>query len=347
MAGFDGVAPGAQLIGLKISNNARGGVSTTGSMQRAMAYAARFAESRGLRLVLNLSFGLGNEFEGRAVIDSIINAFLMAHPSVVFAISAGNDGPGMSTLGFPASADLALSVGAAFPGAFARSPYAVGPPVRDVLGWWSSRGGEIAKPDLITPGVAFSAVPRFDTGDEVKGGTSMAAPHAAGLASCLISAMVQEGRNVSAAEVTQALRVSGRRFQGASILDQGAGEPRWRGVPWLVGATQAPLIVRTSKALRPPSGATGSPAVRHHRSIPCTHVAACAPTGRSSSARWLSAPASSGRTLETTIVAASRGKLLRAMLTRDSDGWNPNDTLAGPPHAVIRGVPSIDDPAFR
>src|SRR4029077_16450175 len=53
IAGFDGVAPGAQLLGLKISNNARGGVSVTGSMQRAMAYAARYAESRGLRLVLN------------------------------------------------------------------------------------------------------------------------------------------------------------------------------------------------------------------------------------------------------------------------------------------------------
>ena len=192
VAGFDGVAPGAQLLGLKISNNARGGVSVTGSMQRAMAYAIRFAEARGLPLVLNLSFGLGNEFEGRAVIDSIINAVLIAHPRVVFAISAGNDGPGLSTLGFPGSADLALSAGAAYPSAFFRSPYASGPPARDVIGWWSSRGGEIAKPDIITPGVAFSTVPRFDVGDEVKGGTSMAAPHAAGLASCLISAMARK-----------------------------------------------------------------------------------------------------------------------------------------------------------
>ena len=163
VAGFDGVAPGAQLIGLKIANNARGGVSVTGSMQRAMAYAARFAEARGLPLVLNLSFGLGNEIEGRAAIDSIINAFLIAHPSVVFAISAGNDGPGLSTVGFPASADLALSTGAVLPGAFARSPYAAGPRARDVVGWWSSRGGELAKPDIIVPGVAFSSVPRSST----------------------------------------------------------------------------------------------------------------------------------------------------------------------------------------
>jgi subtilisin family serine protease len=117
VAGFDGVAPGAQLLGLKIANAARGGISVTGSMQRAMQYAARYAEQRNMPLVLNLSFGVGNEVEGRAVIDSIVNAFLAAHPNVVFTISAGNDGPGLSTMGFPGSADLALSVGASYPGA--------------------------------------------------------------------------------------------------------------------------------------------------------------------------------------------------------------------------------------
>src|SRR5256885_8122514 len=32
--GFDGVAPGAQLLALKIANNARGGISVNGSMVR-------------------------------------------------------------------------------------------------------------------------------------------------------------------------------------------------------------------------------------------------------------------------------------------------------------------------
>ena len=63
-AGFDGVAPGAQLLGLKIALSAQGSVSTTGAMLRAMDYAIRFAESRRLPLVLNLSFGVGNEHRG-------------------------------------------------------------------------------------------------------------------------------------------------------------------------------------------------------------------------------------------------------------------------------------------
>src|SRR5882724_9373697 len=155
VAGFDGVAPGAQLIGLKIANNARGGVSVHASMWRAMDYAARFAAQRGLPLVLNLSFGVGNEHEGRAVIDSLVDAFLASHEGVVMAISAGNDGPGLSTMGFPGSAALALSVGATYPGVFAAAPQPGVPAPRDVLGWFSSRGGELAKPDIVTPGVAF------------------------------------------------------------------------------------------------------------------------------------------------------------------------------------------------
>src|SRR5581483_4851528 len=91
VAGFDGVAPGAQLLGLKIANDARGGISTTGSIARALAYAARFAEQRNLPLVLNLSWGIGNEPGARAVLDSLVDAFLAAHPDVVLTVSAGND----------------------------------------------------------------------------------------------------------------------------------------------------------------------------------------------------------------------------------------------------------------
>src|SRR5438093_4124570 len=225
VAGFNGVAPGAQIIGLKIANNARGGVTVHGSMMRAIDYAARYAAQRNLPLVLNMSFGVGNEHEGRAVIDSIIDAFLLTHPGAVFTISAGNDGPGLSTVGFPGSADLALSVGATYPAVYAAARQPGVPPARDVLGWFSSRGGELAKPDIVTPGVAFSSVPRWDTGNEIKGGTSMSSPHAAGLAACLISGLAQEGRHATAADIIQALRVSAHPLNGARVIDEGAGVP--------------------------------------------------------------------------------------------------------------------------
>jgi subtilisin family serine protease len=139
VAGFQGVAPGARLLGLKIANNARGGISVSGSFVRALEYAARFAAERNLPLVANLSFGVGNEREGRATIDSLVDAFLARHPDVVLAVSAGNDGPGLSTIGFPATADRVFTVGSTFPGVFARPG---GPATPERVASWSARGGE-------------------------------------------------------------------------------------------------------------------------------------------------------------------------------------------------------------
>ena len=222
--GFDGVAPGAQVLALKIANDARGGLSTTGSMIRAMEYAARFAAARRMPLVLNMSFGIGNDAPGAAVMDSLVNAFLLAHPDVVFAISAGNDGPGTETMGLPGSAGLALGVGAVYPSAFA--PFQFGGASPDVLGWWSSRGGETDKPDIVTPGIAYSTVPAWNTGEEVKGGTSMASPQAAGLVALLESALRAESREASAAQVTAALRAGTRHLTGETETDEGWGMPR-------------------------------------------------------------------------------------------------------------------------
>src|SRR5438034_182949 len=60
VAGFTGVAPGAQIIGLKIANNARGGVTVHGSMMRAIAYAASYDAQRNLHIELNMRVGVGN-----------------------------------------------------------------------------------------------------------------------------------------------------------------------------------------------------------------------------------------------------------------------------------------------
>ncbi len=338
VAGFEGVAPGAQMIGLKIANNARGGVSVHASMWRAMDYAARFAAARNLPLVVNMSFGVGNEHEGRAVMDSLVDAFLASHPDVVMAISAGNDGPGLSTMGFPGSADLALSVGATYPGVFARPPQPGAAPPRDVLAWFSSRGGELVKPDVVTPGLAFSVVPRWATGDEIKGGTSMASPHAAGLLACLVSAMAQEGRRVSAADLAQALRVSARPFGGATIVDQGAGVPALENAyQWLRAGHQGSVYTVHASyhrdGLGGDSGATF--AVRHAAGLRAAQFLLRADVP------WLTVPE--------TVDAAPRATEISVDYARAALGnpgvyvgtvtaRNPSDTLAGPLFRLVNTV---------
>jgi len=245
VAGFDGVAPGAWLLGLKISDNAQGGITTSGSMARALGYAVRFAKERRLPLVLNMSFGVGNELEGRARIDAIVDSVLAANPGVVFTISAGNDGPGLSTVGFPGSASRAISVGATMPAIF--RPGAEGPGAElEPVASFSSRGGELGKPDIVTPGVAYATVPAWNTGDEIKGGTSMASPHAAGLAARLVSGLVQRSLPIDAERIRLALQASARRVPGADVPDEGAGRPdllnAWA---WLVTPHDVePLTVR-------------------------------------------------------------------------------------------------------
>jgi tripeptidyl-peptidase-2 len=242
VAGFNGVAPGAQLLGLKIANSAQGSITTTGSMLRAIDYAVRFPQGRRAPLVLNLSFGVGNELEGQARIDAMVDSVLAAHPEIVFTISAGNDGPGLSTVGFPGSARRSISIGATLPASFLPADPASGAR-SDQLAYFSSRGGELPKPDLVTPGVAYSTVPRWSTGQEIEQGTSMASPHAAGLAALLVSALVQEQRAVQAAAIKQALMVTARPISGATYIDEGTGLPELeQAYQWLQGKRELPEI---------------------------------------------------------------------------------------------------------
>jgi len=343
VAGFHGVAPGARLLGLKIANNARGGISVNGSFVRALEYAARFAAERRLPLVVNLSFGVGNEREGRATIDSLVDAFLARHPDVVLTVSAGNDGPGLSTIGFPATATRALTVGSTFPGVFARPGGAAAP---DRVGAWSARGGEAAKPELLAPGMAFSTVPAWDTGNEVQAGTSFSAPHVAGLVACLISALDQEGRRVDAAQLMQALRVTATPLRGASVLDQGGGVPRVEAAyRWLAAGHQGSIYaVRArsgwSAALRRDGLAGGGDTietftVRHAAGLRAARFVL------RSDAPWLVTPdtvvAAPGAT---EIAVAYRSNLLRApgQYVGTVTARNPGDTLAGPLFSLVNTV---------
>jgi subtilisin family serine protease len=239
--GFDGVAPGARLLGLKIADNGDGGITTTASMRDAIVHAVDYAAERRWPLVINVSFGVGNQREGTARIDHVVDSILAAHPAVVMTVAASNDGPGLSTLGFPASAAEVLSVGATLPLVF--SGLSPRDPTPDPVAYFSSRGGERHGPDVLAPGTAWSVVPRFDGGNEEKSGTSMAAPHVAGLAARLLGIPTADGAAPSRALVAQAIRVTARQVGDATVLDQGTGVPdifaaaRWlahqRGMPQL------------------------------------------------------------------------------------------------------------------
>lgn len=345
--GFEGVAPGAQLLGLKIANSAQGSITTTGSMLRAIDYAIRFATARHLPLVLNLSFGVGNEIEGTARIDAMVDSVLAANPTLVFTISAGNDGPGLSTLGFPGSARRAISVGATLPASFL--PPSSSGAREDLLAYFSSRGGELAKPDIVTPGVAYSSVPRWATGQEIEQGTSMASPHAAGLAALLISALAQEKHPIDARAIKQALMVTARPLAGGNFIDEGTGlpdiEPAYR---WLIGERPVPDIqVRSVGGSAQTTGAflevhPGASAVSQKFDLIRPAGAPAAVYRLRSDAPWITAPA------RLTLAGPRTTVELRYNLTAletpgavigTVSGWSGGpDSLAGPAFRLVSTV---------
>jgi len=256
--GFNGVAPGAKLMGLKIGQNALGGVSTTGSIKNALEYAARYAREHGLPIVCNLSYGVESVIEGDSDIDRDIDEILRKNPHLVFCTSAGNEGPGLSSVGTPAAANEAIAVGAMLAADTAR----------DVMGFdldaavmtaFSSVGGEVDKPDFAVPGWATSTVPRWVRRGDYWAGTSMASPYAAGLCALLISdAMARHpGQPVRAWVVRRALRLSGRPVPGATPLSMGHGVPD---------------IARAAELLdQIVSAAKDDPVIGYDISTPCPH----------------------------------------------------------------------------
>ncbi len=224
--GFDGVAPGAKLMSLKIGKGAAGGISVTESKKKALRYAARYSREHNVPVVCNLSYGVSSEIEGNSDIDEFVSEILRENPYLIFCTSGGNEGVGLSTIGTPSASTDAISVAAMM----------AADTGRDVAGYhmdapavtlFSSRGGELDKPDIATPGWSTSTVPRHVTGRDFWAGTSMASPYAAGLCAVLISYAMQEDADVKVRswDVKRALWAGSEPLADATPLDYGWGVP--------------------------------------------------------------------------------------------------------------------------
>ncbi|MDR3610317.1 MAG: S8 family serine peptidase [Ignavibacteriaceae bacterium] len=219
-----GVAPGANIISLKIgNNNFPGGATVTESMKKAYLYADTISKQRKEPCIVNMSFGIASEIEGNSEMEKFLDELMKNNPYLYICVANGNDGPGISTAGLPSCSEYVFSTGAVLTDEVARDLYGA-PLTRNVIFQFSGRGGEANKPDVVSPGACVSTVPNFSKGDLFQG-TSMASPYSTGVMSLILSAFVKEypDLKIPSQLLYKIVRESAVKMDGYSYLDQGSG----------------------------------------------------------------------------------------------------------------------------
>jgi len=179
---YVGEAPGAWLANIKVLNNKGYGYDSwiIAGIEAAVKYKIN---------IINLSLGGGGNGDGTDPLSRAVD-WAVDH-GVVVVVAAGNKGPNYSTLGSPAVAKKAITVGAINKNLKIASFSSRGP-----------TGDGRVKPDVVAPGVDIIAplaknstlakefpnrIIKGEGGDYISlSGTSMAAPHVAGVAALIL-----------------------------------------------------------------------------------------------------------------------------------------------------------------
>ncbi|KAN0063578.1 hypothetical protein ACQY0O_004026 [Thecaphora frezii] len=211
---LNGVAPGVEIVSLKIGDSRLGSMEQGQALLRA-AQALIDTKSD----IANLSYGESGAFgaEDRGAFAKALRDIVIRQRDVLFISSAGNNGPALTTVGQPGGTTSGvLSVGAYVnAGAMQKAEYAlVESGVPDSVTTWCSRGpcadGERGV-SIYAPGAAITSIPRYCLqSSQLMNGTSMSSPNACGSIALLVSGLKARGIPVTPERVFKAVRATGR-----------------------------------------------------------------------------------------------------------------------------------------
>ncbi len=217
-----GNAPNAQIVSLKIGSGERGTHWTNdGSIVRAARFAADWSkEHPESGCVISMSYGGTPIYESEDQGVKDLEEILRDHPRLIMVTSAGNEGPGLDSMGSPAHGRDIIAAGNLVTKRIARDLWQA--EIDEDLPLHSScRGGVSDKPTCLAPGFHVSTVPAYEK-DEAWQGTSMACPQVSGVIACWLSALLAEGLEWFREDVFHAIR-SGSRSIGYPWYTEGAG----------------------------------------------------------------------------------------------------------------------------
>jgi tripeptidyl-peptidase-2 len=190
---INGVAPGIQIVSIKIGDTRMGTMETGEGLIRGLLAA----KECGCHII-NMSYGEYSSVPNRGRFVKLVEELVMEH-NVVFVSSGGNNGPALSTVGAPGGTtdDVVVGVGAYVSPVMQKVEYSLRENMDEFSFLWSSRGpcvdGALGI-DIIAPGGAIATIPTYLLSkNAAMHGTSMSSPNAAGCISLLLSGMKQEG----------------------------------------------------------------------------------------------------------------------------------------------------------
>lgn len=273
---MNGAAPGAKIV------SSRACTWTGGCTNIALTEGMTdLVVNRGVDVV-NMSIGGlpplndGNNARAR-IYKRLIDMY-----GVQLVISAGNNGPGVNTIGDPGLADHVISVGASVSKETWAANYGSNVTKKYDMMPFSSRGPREDggfTPTLTAPGAAINSTQTWLPGGPVKEagydlpagysmlqGTSMASPQAAGATALLLSAAKQQHIELPPADLRTALTSSATHIEGVPAHAQGAGliniVDAWKliakqGAPAHEYSVKAPVDTAIDFALETPGFGTG------------------------------------------------------------------------------------------
>ena len=219
---LSGLAPGAQLVSIKIGDSRLGGMETGAALVRALI-AARDHHCD----LINMSYGEPTTRPNRGWITDLFTE-IVRQQHVLFVASAGNAGPALSTVGAPGGTTSAvLGVGAYLSPEMMRVAYSLRETLLPMPYSWTSRGptldGDLGV-DIFAPGGAISPVPRWTLNRELlMNGTSMASPNACGSIALLLSALKAKAVPYTPHSIALAVRNTALPVAAAEPFSQGPG----------------------------------------------------------------------------------------------------------------------------
>eukprot|EP00397_Hematodinium_sp_SG-2012_P001691 GEMP01001696.1.p1 GENE.GEMP01001696.1~~GEMP01001696.1.p1 ORF type:complete len:803 (+),score=156.62 GEMP01001696.1:62-2410(+) len=219
---LNGIAPGVELVDIKIGDCRLKNLETIGSMERALVIAKKL----GCHAV-NMSFGEATRFPNEGRFIDVLRELINDH-NVIFVTSCGNSGPALTTVGAPATFDDCIGIGALATPELVKSTLGkIITPDATASFTWTSRGpttdGHLGC-TVCAPGGAIASVPAWMLKkSQYMNGTSMASPNACGGIALVLSKLLQDGRSILPHQLKRGAQATAKELPSVDAFTGGAG----------------------------------------------------------------------------------------------------------------------------